>query len=77
MKMFRTATANEVAAHEKVEALLTTDELFEKALELVSDRLFNYDTSLTKLYYNRVYRFAKSLGVTVWEMDTWYCVEEN
>ena len=77
MKMFRIATANEVAAHEKVEALLTTDELFEKALELVSDRLFNYDTSLTKLYYNRVYRFAKSLGVTVWEMDTWYFVEEE
>lgn len=77
MKMFRTATVNEVATYNKVENLLTTDELFEKALEIVSDKVFNYNASLTKLYYNRVYRFAKSLGLTVQEMETWYFIEED
>lgn len=76
MKMFRTATADEVATYNKVENLLT-DELFEKALEIVSDKVFNRDASLTKMYYNRVYRFAKSLGLTVQEMETWYFVEED
>lgn len=77
MKMFRTATANEVAIYHKVENLLTTEELFEKALDVVSDRVFNYNTSLTKVYYNRVYRLAKSLGLTVQEMEIWYFVEEE
>lgn len=78
MKLYRTATPEEVANFKKVDAIIGMDDfLFEKASELVADRVFNIDSTMTRIYYNRVYRFGKRLGVTVRELEDWYFTEEG
>lgn len=74
----RNATEEEVATYYKVESLIT-DEIFDDALEIASlIPCINYceDKKEEKRNYNRAYRLAKKLGITVNDLVTWYCTEE-
>lgn len=78
MNLYRYATLAEIAAFKKVDAIIGLDDgLFDKACEVISDRVFNLDPKMTHKLYQRVYRFGKKLGVTVQELEDWYFTEEE
>ena len=73
----REATTEEVATYKKIEAIFDEnfdDELFECIIEAVGDFLLTNSVEHRR-NYNRVYGYAKRLGVTVKELVTWYCID--
>ena len=69
----RYATEEEVATFKKIEALLTDDD-FEIAIDIIGDFACAYGQERRKAY-NKAYRLAKKLGVTVEELEIWYFID--
>lgn len=75
MMYTREATDEEMRIYNKVNEITEQmdDEEFEQFLETVSERVFDWEHD--KKVYNRAYRAAKKLGLTVVEVETWYCID--
>ncbi len=77
-ELIREATNEEMAIYEKVETILDTltEEEEEDFIETVSNRVFRtFDKTTDKAIYNKVYRLGKKYGLTVEELETWYCID--
>ena len=72
----REATKEEIKVYNKVEEVirLMDEEEFEKFIEVISARVFDYKNQ--KSVYNKAYRMAKKYGFTLNEVETWYCMDE-
>lgn len=70
-------TDNEIISRwHKVNNILSSldDNTFQDYIEIISDYQFTYGIE-RKRAYNRVYRIAKKLGVTVNDLVLWDCIE--
>ena len=77
-ELIREATTEEMAIYEKVETILDTlsEEEEENFIETVGNRIFRtFDEATDKAIYNKVYRLGKKYGLTVEELETWYCID--
>lgn len=72
----REATKEEIKVYNKVEEVIRSmnDEEFDKFIETISARVFDYKNQ--KSIYNKAYRTAKKYGLTLAEVETWYCMDE-
>jgi len=72
----REATAEEIRDYELVEELTKdiNDCEFAEIVDMLGEYFLNYGEA-RKAAYNKVYRFAKKLGVTVKVLDNWYFTE--
>ncbi len=76
-EMYREATKEEVANYHHINALFDSvgDEMMvERWIETIGDYVFSYGKG-RKYNYNRVYRIAKRLNVTVRSLEDWYCID--
>ena len=73
----RPATAEEIEIYERVDAMMVAmpDDEFDTVLDIVNEFAFAYGAERRKAY-NKIYRLAKKLALTVKELETWYWVEE-
>lgn len=75
----RVAVTNEetIAKWHKVNDILSNldDNTFQDYIEIIGDYQWAYETAERKRTYNRVYRIAKKLGVTVNDLVLWDCIE--
>ncbi len=60
----------------KVNNILSSldDDIFQDYIEIIGDYQFAYGAE-RKRAYNRVYRIAKKLGITVNDLVLWDCIE--
>ena len=74
--MFREATKEEMKKYNKVEAVVKamTDDEFDKFVEVIGERVFDWTSN--KAVYNKAYRLAKKYGLTMEEVETWYCIDD-
>jgi len=72
----REATKEEIKVYNKVEEVVRSmnDDEFGKFVEVISERVFDYKNQ--KSIYNKAYRTAKKYGLTLDEVETWYCIDE-
>lgn len=72
----REATAEEVKVfemlNEKIENL--PDEIFEKAIEEISNFVWSYGEE-RKSAYNKLRKWAKKMNCKVVDFETWYCID--
>ena len=75
----RSATAEEIAIYEKVEAILDIlpDDVVDTLIEVIGDYAFSIDPAEKKKLYKALAQSTASLGVSVKELETWYWVEED
>ena len=72
----REATAEEIRDYELVEERTKDmdDGEFAEIVDMLGEYFLSYGAE-RKAAYNKVYRFAKKLGVTVKVLDNWYFTE--
>lgn len=75
----RSATAEEIAIYEKVEAILDTlsDDAVDALIEAIGDYAFSVGSPKKKELRESLARSAAELGVSVDELETWYWVDED
>lgn len=74
----REATTEEIAVYEIVNKYMMeiTDEEYEAALEKIADYVYEWQTEERKKFYNRLRGLAKKIGVSVKDLETWYCIDD-
>lgn len=75
----RSATAEEIAIYEKVEAILDTlsDDAVDALIEAIGDYAFSIGSTKRKELRETLAQSTTGLGVSVEELETWYWVEED
>lgn len=78
MGLARYATAEEVSVFNKVNALLNevSDDFYDDIVTAISNHVFMFREN-TRKYYQRIYRYAKKLGVKPSELILWYYIESE
>ena len=78
MKIERLATKEEIRIYRKVNAFLDTltDNEYSEMVEKISVYVFEYRKNERRKAYNRLYRTAVKIGVTVSDLGTWFCMDE-
>lgn len=76
--LVRYATAEEVSVFNKVDALLNTvsDDFYDDIVTAISNHVFMFREN-TRKYYQRIYRYAKKLGIKPSELILWYYIESE
>lgn len=76
--LVRYATPEEVSVFNKVDALLNkvSDDFYDDVVTAISNHVFMFREN-TRKYYQRIYRYAKKLGVKPSELILWYYVESE
>jgi hypothetical protein len=74
----REATTEEIAVYEIVNKYMMeiSDEEYETALEKIADYVYEWQTAERKKFYNRLRGLAKKIGVSVKDLETWYCIDD-
>ena len=77
--LIRSATAEEIAIHEKVETALDalSDEAVDALIEVIGDYVFSSNPAEEKKLRESLARSTAELGVSVDELVTWYWVDED
>lgn len=75
----RSATAEEIAIYEKVEAILDTlsDDEVDALIDVIGDYAFSIGSAKRKELREALVQSTTGLGVSVEELETWYWVEED
>ena len=78
MGLARYATPEEVSVFNKVDALLNkvSDDFYDDVVTAISNHVFMFREN-TRKYYQRIYRYAKKLGVKPSELILWYYIESE
>lgn len=73
----RKATAEEIKVFEKLNNELCglSDDVYEKAIEEISDFVWSYGEE-RKAAYNKLRKWAKKMNCKVVDFETWYCIDE-
>lgn len=75
----RVAVTNEktIKKWHKVNDILSNldDNTFQDYIEIIGDYQWAWESTERKRTYNRVYRIAKKLGLTVSDLVLWDCIE--
>jgi len=74
----REATAEEIAVYEIVNKYMLeiSDEEWQENLEKIGDYVYEWQTAERKKFYNRLRGLAKKIGVSVKDLETWYCIDD-
>lgn len=74
----REATAEEIAVYEIVNKYIMeiSDEEWQKNLEKIADYVYEWKAAERKKFYNRLRGLAKRIGVSVKDLETWYCIDD-
>ena len=77
--LIRSATAEEIAIYEKVDAALDvlSDEAVDALIEAIGDYAFSSNPAEEKKLRESLAHSAAELGVSVDELVTWYWVDED